>query len=318
MRTVVIGGTGHIGSYLVPHLVEAGHEVISVSRGQRQPYHPHSAWQQVQHVVIDREAADTAGTFGRQIQDLRPDVVIDNKCYTVDSAQQLVEALRGQLQQLIVCGTIWVHGHSVSVPTTEEQPRRPFGDYGVNKAAVEAYLLDQARRHGFPATMLHAGHIVGSGWVIVNPAGNFNPIVFEKLARGQELALPNLGMETVHHVHAADVAQAFWKAMDNWSSAVGESFHVVSPAALTLRGYAEAVAAWFGQPAHLRFMPFEQWRTTVDEVDAERTWDHIAHSPNCSIDKAQRLLGYQPRYTSLQAVFESVSWLVKEGVIKTK
>jgi len=316
MKIVVIGGTGHIGTYLTPHLVEAGHEVISVSRGQHQPYHPHSAWKHVQSVVINREAADSAGTFGDQIQDLGPDVVIDNKCYTVDSARCLVEALRGQVQHLIVCGTIWVHGHSVSVPTTEEQPRHPFGEYGVNKAAVETYLLDQARRHGFPATMLHAGHIVGPGWVPVNPAGNFNPMVFEKLARGEELALPNLGMETVHHVHAADVAQAFWKAMDNWSNAVGESFHVVSPAALTLRGYAEAVAAWFGQEAHLSFMSFEQWRTTVSEEDAERTWDHIAHSPNCSNAKAQRLLDYQPRYTSLQAIFESVDWLVRQNMIK--
>ena len=213
--------------------------------------------------------------------------------------------------------TIWVHGHSASVPTTEEQPRSPFGEYGINKVAVEAYLLDQARRHGFPATMLHPGHIAGPGWKIVNPAGNFNPVVFEKLARGEELALPNLGMETVHHVHAADVAQAFWKAMDHWSSAAGESFHVASPAALTLRGYAEAVAAWFGQPADLCFMPWEQWRVTVSEEDAERTWDHIAHSPNCSIAKAQRLLDYQPRYTSLQAIFESVDWLVSHGVIKT-
>jgi len=317
MRTVIIGGTGHIGTYLVPRLVEAGHKVINVSRGQREPYQPHSAWKQVQSVVIDREAADQAGTFGHQIRDLRPDVVIDNKCYTVDSARRLVEALRGQVQHLIVCGTIWVHGHSVSVPTTEEQPRRPFGEYGTNKAAVEAYLLDQARRYGFPATMLHPGHIVGPGWVIVNPAGNFNPEVFEKLACGEELALPNLGMETVHHVHAQDVAQAFWKAIDNWSSAVGESFHVVSPAALTLRGYAEAVAAWFGQLAQLSFMPFEQWRTTVSEEDAERTWDHIAHSPNCSITKARRLLDYQPRYTSLQGVFESVDWLIRQGTIKT-
>ena len=317
MRTVVIGGTGHIGTFLVPHLVEAGHEVICVSRGQRQPYQPHSAWKHVQSVTLDREAADNAGTFGDQIRDLRPDVVIDNKCYTVESARRLVEVLRGQVQHLIVCGTIWVHGPSVSVPTTEEQPRRPFGEYGVNKAAVEAYLLDQARRHGFPATILHPGHIVGPGWLPVNPAGNFNPQVFEKLARGEELALPNLGMETVHHVHAEDVAQAFWKALDNWSNAVGQSFHVVSPAAVTLRGYAESVAAWFGQPAHLCFMPWEQWRTTVSEADAERTWDHIAHSPNCSIAKAQRLLDYQPRYTSLQGIFETVDWLVKQGTIKT-
>jgi nucleoside-diphosphate-sugar epimerase len=316
MRTVVIGGTGHIGTYLVPHLVEAGHEVICVSRGQREPYQPHSAWKHVQNITLDREAADQAGTFGDQIRELRPDVVIDNKCYAVESARQLVEALRGQVQHLIVCGTIWVHGHSVSMPTTEEQPRRPFGDYGVNKAAVEAYLLDEARRHGFPATMLHPGHIVGPGWLPVNPAGNFNPQVFEKLARGEELALPNLGMETVHHVHAEDVAQAFWKAMDNWSNAVGESFHVVSPAALTLRGYAESMAAWFGQPANLCFMPWEQWRATVSDADAEITWDHIAHCPNCSIAKAQRLLDYQPRYTSLQGIYESVSWLIKQEMIK--
>jgi nucleoside-diphosphate-sugar epimerase len=317
MKTVIVGGTGHIGTYLVPHLVEAGHKVINVSRGQREPYQPHSAWKQVESIVIDREAADEAGTFGPQIRDLCPDIVIDLKCYTVNSARRLVEALHDQVQHLIVCGTIWVHGHSVSVPTTEEQPRHPFGEYGTKKAAVEAYLLDQARRYGFPATMLHPGHIVGPGWVIVNPAGNFNPEVFEKLARGEELALPNLGMETVHHVHAEDVAQAFWKAIDNWSNAVGESFHVVSPAAVTLRGYAEAVAAWFGQPAQLSFIPFEQWRATVSEDDAEKTWDHIAHSPNCSMTKARRLLDYQPRYTSLEAVFESVDWMIRQGMIKT-
>jgi nucleoside-diphosphate-sugar epimerase len=317
MKIVIIGGTGHIGTYLVPHLVEAGHEVICVNRGQRKPYRPHSAWKHVQNIMIDRKVAERAGAFGNEIRDLRPDVVVDMICFTWDSAHHLVEALRGQVQHFISCGTIWVHGPSVSVPTTEEQPRRPFGDYGIQKAAIEAYLLDQARRHGFPATILHPGHIVGPGWVIVNPAGNFNPAIFEKLARGEELALPNLGMETVHHVHAEDVAQAFWKAMDNWSNAVGESFHVVSPAALTLRGYAESMAAWFGQPAHLCFMPWEQWRTSVADVDAEATWDHIAHSPNCSIDKARRLLDYQPRYTSLQGIFESVDWLISQEVVET-
>jgi nucleoside-diphosphate-sugar epimerase len=63
----------------------------------------------------------------------------------------------------------------------------------------------------------------------LNPAANFNPAVFADLAAGREIALPNLGRETLHHVHADDVAQAFVKAMGNWSVAAGESFHVVSP-----------------------------------------------------------------------------------------
>ncbi|NPV54568.1 MAG: NAD-dependent epimerase/dehydratase family protein [Firmicutes bacterium] len=315
MRVVIIGGSGHVGTYLVPRLVESGHEVIVISRGQREPYRSHAAWKAVQQVVMDRTAEEAAGAFGERVNSLKPDVVIDMVCFTLESARHLVEALRGRVQHFLHCGTIWVYGPSGEVPSTEDQPRHPFGDYGVQKAAIEAYLLNEARRNGFPATVLHPGHIVGPGWAPVNPAGNFNPRVFAQLARGEELALPNLGMETVHHVHADDVAQAFMKALANWNSAVGESFNIVSPAALTLRGYAEAVASWFGQPAHLRFMPWEEWRTTVSEREAADTWDHIAHSPNCSIAKARRFLDYQPRYSSLQAVYEAVCWLIEHGVI---
>jgi nucleoside-diphosphate-sugar epimerase len=316
MRVVVIGGSGHIGTYLVPRLVEAGHEVIVAARGQRQPYQPHGTWSAVTQVAIDRAAEEATGAFGSRIRDLQPDIVIDLICFTLESAQHLVAALRGEIQHLLHCGTIWVHGPSTQVPTTEEQPRRPFGEYGIQKAAIEAYLLNEARRNGLPATILHPGHIVGPGWPPVNPAGHINPRVFAQLARGEELALPNLGLETVHHVHADDVAQAFMQAIANHSNAIGENYHVVSPAALTLRGYAEAVAAWFGQAARLRYLPWEQWRATVSEQEATTTWDHIAHSPNCSIAKAQRLLDYHPRYTSLQAVYEALTWLIDQGVIE--
>jgi nucleoside-diphosphate-sugar epimerase len=33
MKVVVIGGTGHVGTYLIPRLVQAGHEVLCVTRG---------------------------------------------------------------------------------------------------------------------------------------------------------------------------------------------------------------------------------------------------------------------------------------------
>jgi nucleoside-diphosphate-sugar epimerase len=313
MRVVILGGTGHIGTYLVPRLIEDGAEILSVSRGQQQPYLPHAAWKAVQQITLDRAAEEANGAFGARIRALQPDVVIDLICFTLESARQLVQALQGHVQQLLHCGTIWVHGPSVEVPTTEAQPRRPFGDYGIQKAAIETYLLQQARQHGFPATVLHPGHIVGPGWEPLNPAGHFNPQVFTRLARGEELALPNLGMETVHHVHADDVAHSFQQAMRYRGQAVGESFHVVSPAALTLRGYTEAMAAWFGQPARLRYVPWPEWKTQVSEQEAAATWDHIAHSPNCSIAKAQRLLDYRPRYSSLQAVFEAVGWLMARG-----
>lgn len=309
MRIIIIGGSGHIGTYLVPMLVEAGHQIVNISRKEREPYQPNASWKQVEQVRIDRWESDKAGVFGVQIAELKPEVVIDLICFTPESAMQLVEALRGKVQHFLHCGTIWVHGPSVVVPTMESQPRRPFGEYGILKAKIETYLLDEAHRGGFPATILHPGHIVGPGWLPLNPQGNFNPEVYHKLSQGKELLLPNLGLETVHHVHAEDVAQAFFNAITHWSTSVGESFHVVSPAALTLRGYAEAVAGWYGHEAHLQYLPWDKFRQAVSDEDAQATWDHIAHSPNCSIDKSRKLIDYQPRYSSLQAVKEALDWI---------
>lgn len=318
MRVVIIGGSGHVGTYLVPRLIEAGHTVVNVSRAQREAYQPNAAWRAVEQITADRDAEDAQGIFGKRIADLKPDVVIDMICFTLPSVVQMVESLRGRVQQFLHCGTIWTMGHSVEVPATEETPRQPFGEYGINKSAIQDYLLEQAWQNQFPATVLQPGHIVGPGWIPINPAGNLDPNVFSQLACGEPVCLPNLGMETVHHVHADDVAQSFMRAMANRSTSVGEAFHVVSPAALTLRGYAERAAGWFGQAANLSFAPWQEWKETVSPERAAQTWDHIAHSPNASIVKAQRLIGYQPRYTSLQAVRESVEWLIQKGMVRTK
>lgn len=315
MRLVIIGGTGHIGTYLTPRLVEAGHTVLCVSRGLKTPYRAHAAWKAVHHVVLDRDAEGNSGTFGERIASLDPEIVIDLTCYRLESAQQLVHALQGRIDHLLHCGTIWVHGHSCEVPTSEEAVRSPFGEYGIRKHAIEQFLLSAARRDSFPATVLHPGHLVGVGWNPINPQGNFHPAIFSALATGATLTLPNLGMETVHHVHADDVAQAFLQAIARRSVALGESFHVVSPSAITLRGFAERMAAWFGRPANLTLLPWEQWKATVSEKDARATWDHIAHSPNCSIAKARKLLGYAPRYTSLEAVQEAVTSMLASKTI---
>jgi nucleoside-diphosphate-sugar epimerase len=310
VRVLVIGGTGHIGSYLTPRLVRRGHQTVCISRRQRQPYVADAGWAEVEHAVINRTEEEERGRFGERIAALRPDVVIDLTCYTLESAVQLSNALAGRVQQLIHCGTIWVHGPSVEVPTSEEAPRRPFGDYGCRKAAIERYLLDEAASGRLPATVLHPGHLVGRGWGPINPAGNFNPQVFDDLSQARPLRLPNFGLETLHHVHADDVAQAFERAVERPDAAIGESFHVVSPAALTCRGYAEGMAAWYGVEPQLEFVPYDDWRAGVSERDAATTLDHLRHSPNCSIAKARARLGYQPRYTSLAAVQESVTSLI--------
>jgi nucleoside-diphosphate-sugar epimerase len=309
MKITVIGATGHVGTYLVPLLAEAGHEVTAVSRGTRAPYTPHAAWKRVRSVTIDRAAEESRGGFGRRIAELDADIVIDMICFTPRSLEMLVEALRGRVSHLLVCGTIWAHGPSTRVPLREEDAKNPFGQYGIDKLAMERVLEAETRRGGLPGTTIHPGHIVGPGWAPLNPEGHFDVEVFRRISAGEEILVPNLGMETVHHVHAEDVARLFVAALCRWGASAGESFHAVSDGALTLRGYAEALYRWFGHAPRVRYVGWDEWKTHRTEEQARSTWDHIAHSPSCSMDKARRLLGFEPRWSSLDAVEEAVGWL---------
>ena len=306
MHVVIIGGTGHVGTYLVPRLVAEGYAVTCISRNIRKSYHPDPSWTKVNMVMRDREPLENEGRFGDEIRNLEADIVIDMICFTEKSARMLVEGLKGSISHFLHCGSMWVHGYCVELPVEEYHEKFPLCTYGQQKLAIEKYLLDVATHDNFPATVLHPGHIVGKGWAPVNPAGNLNKDVFTKLANGEELLLPDHGLHTLHHVHADDVAQAFMKSIRYRENAIGQAFHVLSPKALSLRGYAEKVAAWSGRKANLQYLPWSDWKETVSEQDAIITWDHLIHSMNGSIEKARRLLSYEPRYTSLQAIHESI------------
>src|ERR1700743_839411 len=150
-RIAVIGATGHIGTYLVPRLVRGGHDVIALSRGEREPYRPGPAWDAVTRVTADREAEDAAGTFGGGGAGLRAGVVADLVCSPPAPPRQLVDALRPPRPLLLHCGTIWVHGPALRVPVTEDEPRTAYGDYGTGKAEIEVLLNQEARAGGGPA-----------------------------------------------------------------------------------------------------------------------------------------------------------------------
>ena len=312
-RIVVIGATGHVGTYLVPRLVRAGHEVVALSRGEREPYVPAPEWRAVERVTADREAEDAAGAFGERIAALAPDAVVDMVCFTPESASQLLDALRPARPLLLHCGSIWVHGPVARVPVTEDEPRTAYGEYGTGKVAIEALLHRETVAGGVPSVVLHPGHISGP-WPSITPAGNLDLDVWRRLAVGEPLALPGLGLGVLHHVHADDVAQAFERALTR-PAAIGSSFHVVSEQAMTLRGLAAGVAGWFGREPVLEFVEWAEFERRVGAGHAEATREHVARSIAASIDRAREVLGYRPRFSSLDALHESLRRLADSGQV---
>ena len=308
MRIIVIGATGHIGSALVPQLVKQGLEVVAVSRQQRNPYQLDPTWKQVQTVSLDRTRLEIDGRFGEEIAKLKGDIVIDLICFTPESARQLVSAIGADVQQLIHCGTIWVYGANQGSPTLEDDPRQPLGTYGRDKAAIEQWLLAQAEQTQLPVAILHPGHIVGQGWTPLGPAGNFNPQIFDDIAAGKEVFLPNQGLEMLHHVHADDVAQAFIQAIKYPELACGESFNIVSDAALSLNTYALELARAFGKPSRVKHLALDKWNSVFSEEDYQASMEHLSHGSNCSNAKAKARLKFAPAYSSIAAIEESLAY----------
>jgi len=302
MRVVVIGGTGHIGTYLAPSLVKAGHAVVVVSRGSRRPYRDDPAWREVEMVACDREAAERDDQFGTVIAQLRPDAVVDLTCFTTAQARQLVDALDGQ--HVVHTGSVWSYGPSTIVPTTEDAPKHPLGEYGVNKLAIEQYLTGEQKR--VRASVVHPGHISGPGWLPIGPAGNLDPGVIDSLRADGSCLLPDRGGETVHHVHAEDVAGLHQACLEQPEAAAGHSFNSVCTQALTLRGYAELVARHFGHEPTLQFLPWGEFVSRVGPEHAEVTLDHIGRAPLYSMEKARTVLNFLPKHDVTGTVLHSI------------
>jgi nucleoside-diphosphate-sugar epimerase len=228
----------------------------------------------------------------------------------------MFEAFRNRIDHFLHCGSIWSYGTPERVPYEECHPRRPFTDYGQRKAEIERFLFEKFMREGFPATVIHPGHICGRKWMPVDPQGaRDNVEVYRRLATGQEVLLPD-GKGTLHHVHGDDVAQLFELAIHQRQRALGEAFSAVAPYAISLVGCCCAVAGMFGRQSNIRFVSLDEIDRSMTREAADCIRDHVSHSPCCSIAKAQRLLGYQPRYTSEQIYAECLEYLLESGQLK--
>jgi nucleoside-diphosphate-sugar epimerase len=318
MRVLVIGGSGHIGTFLVPRLVRAGHDVVSMSRGTRQAYAVGPEWQQVTQVAVDRSQQDAEGTFGATVLEQEPQVVIDLLSFTLESTTALVEAIRGRVEHLVHCGSLWRYGPSLRLPISEGQGTPAIDEYGTQKELIARYLKHETAGGGLVTTSVHPGHIVGPGWHPTGVLGNSDPATWTALSAGRTLRVPGSGAESMHHVHADDVAQVFELAVARRDQAAGQDFHAVAPHALTVHGYATIAAGWFGQTARLEPVTWEEFRALTTSELAESSWGHLRRNHVLSIEKSCDLLGYAPAWEPEDAILESVRWLIEHGQLNVE
>jgi nucleoside-diphosphate-sugar epimerase len=235
----------------------------------------------------------------------------------VGGTERLLEAAaRAGVRRFVHTSTVGVHGHVERPLADESAPIAPGDIYQATKAEAEALALEYHRRRGLPVAVVRPGAIYGPGET------RFLKL-FRAIARGR-YAIVGSGRTFYHPVYIDDLVAGFLLALDR-EEAVGEAFLVCGPSYVTQRELASLVAKHTGG----RVLPFRlparplQWAGDLVEAICvplgiepplhRRRVDFWTKSRAFTIEKARRLLGYDPKVGLDEGVARTAAWYREAG-----
>lgn len=307
MRVIVIGGTGHIGRFLVGQLVEDGHEVVVVTSGRTgAPQEPD--WKPAQ-VVTARYRRDDAA-WREFVAALRPEVVVDILQADLSGTY---EAVRATCRHYVVCGSVWMLGAPVRVPAPEVVCGPAFGaSYGARRREIEG-LLARSASGATPLTAILPPNICGPGKVPLDCYGGREVARHRGYARGEAVRLPE-GINTlIGPCDASDVAQGFRLAVRHRDAAAGRWFNVGAPYALTFPQFVGAYGEAYGTSIPIEYVAPERfYREIVPDAGSAI---HHRHHMCPDIRATAQALGYRPRFTCEETLARAVRWMRDERLL---
>ena len=255
MRVFVTGGTGHTGSYIIPELVAAGHEVTSLARSDAAAAALSALGAKVRRGDLEdldglkEAAADSDGVIHvAWRRDLLPSAGIDAVTATELSAVLAFgEALAGTEKPLVAAGSIGSPGwEGLGRAATEQDPALPGGDqYGGTlrvRNIVETTVVGLAEQ-GVRSSIVRLPTIAHS---TTDNAG-FLPLLIALAKEKGVAGYPGDGANLWPAVHIHDAASLFRLALEKGPA--GSYWHAVQDGGIAFREIAEAIGSRVGLPA---------------------------------------------------------------------
>lgn len=173
---LVLGGNGFIGSQTTTNLLEKGHNITLLSRGNtyydsEKKIKPFIS----RHIVCDREKSLSLECKELDEDRTNYDVVIDFSSYSPKQMLEMVKSLAGRVGLYVFISTEAVYEVSTknhTNPTREDEAIRPISPrrrrelqkevpYGDQKLACEELLEHQQKQGGFPFLILRLPVVIG-------------------------------------------------------------------------------------------------------------------------------------------------------------
>ncbi len=315
-RFLITGGAGFLGINLIRFLVRQGHAVTSLDIADF-PYadvvdriqvlqgdirDPNAVERALEEVEIVVHAAAALPLYPRQ------EIYATN----IDGTRTVLEAAyRRGVRWLIHISSTAVYGIPDHHPLLEDDPLSGVGPYGESKVEVEK-ICHEYRRRGLCIPILRPKSFVGP-----ERLGVF-ALLYEWASEGRHFPILGSGRNRYQLLDVEDLCQAVVLAANGPEEKVNDVFNIGATQFTTVReefqavldeaGYGRRVIPLPASPARamlrllerLHLSPLYQW-----------TYDTIVTDSFVSVEKARRLLGFQPQYSNRDALLRNYRWYLE-------
>ena len=321
-KTVLItGGAGCIGSNLIKKLVEAKAEKIIVlddlSASYRWNIPKDNRVQFVEGSILDEQRL-------KQVFNERPEYIFHLAAHfanqnSIEHPETDLEVNGlGMLRVLEYArlvepeGFVFassgcsVYGSFAPLPFKEEFVSLTLDTpYQIHKLLGELYCNHYHHIYGLPISMGRYFNVFGPGEV-PGKYRNVIPNFFWTAMHGRPLSITGTGDETRDFAFVSGVVECNLR-MGVMKKARGEAINIATGKETTIKSLAEMINEITGNPAETVFVP-------------KRDWDKSTRR-RASIEKAQNLLGYEPKVSVPEGLKAVHSWIIEnkeriEGTMK--
>ena len=317
MKVLVTGGAGFIGSNLCEYLLGEGHEVRCMDNfctGKPENVIPllEKFPDSFSLVVGDirsledcRRAVDgmeyvlheaALGSVPRSIKD----PITTNDTNIGGFLNMLVAARDAGIKRFVFAASSSTYGDSESLPKVEEVIGRPLSPYAVTKYVDELYADVFARTYGIEFIGLRYFNVFGRRQ---DPHGAYAaviPLFVKKLMAHEQPVINGDGEYSRDFTYVDNVIQMNMRALTTTNpEAVNQIYNTAYGERTTLNQLVSYLKE--------NLSKMDPEIKSIDAIHGPNRIGDIPHSLAC-IDKAKRLLGYDPKYSMRQGLEECCRW----------
>jgi nucleoside-diphosphate-sugar epimerase len=322
----VTGGTGLVGSHVIEEALKRGHRVRALAR-------PGSDTKWLDTWGVEKVQGDLEDVLALQRGVVGADWVLncaakvgdwgtleEFRRLNVDALKLLLDAAKeAKISRFVHISSLGVYEGRDHFGTDETTP--PAADsldaYTRSKTEAEALALRYFKETGLPIAIVRPGFIYGERDRTVLPK------LLTNLRRGS-FAYFGSGQQALNCIYVKNLVHAIFLAAEN-PKAVGEVFNVTDGARVSKRQFVGRVAELDGLKAPRRRIPLwlARFLATAMERRAKRKgatepplvnkarYKFLGLNLDYSIEKARKVLGYNPPFTTEQGLIAAMTDLKK-------